>query len=120
MRSWPSTTTGGSKRRLEHRPDHLPAEQARDEQDGCAECLLEESIPPEWKNPPLSCCIAVPVQTLETWLLVLKGHAFTEPTPEQRYSRPALKKDLFGKPLPPEEVRTQKALELLEKRLDGE
>jgi hypothetical protein len=56
----------------------------------------------------------VPVQTLETWLLVLKKHDFREPTPEQRYSRPALKKDLFGKPLPPEEERTRMALRLLQ------
>jgi len=100
-------------RRIEHQPDHLPAEEARDTQDGCAECLLAESIPPEWKNPPLRCCIVVPVQTLETWLLVLKGHPFTEPVPEKRYARRVLKKDLFGKHSPPEAERTRIALDLL-------
>jgi hypothetical protein len=40
--------------------------------------------------------VVVPVQTLETWLLVIKGHPFTEPSPEQRYARRVLKKDFFG------------------------
>lgn len=68
---------------------------------------------PEWKNPPLRYCIVVPVQTLETWLLVLKGYPFEESSPEKRYYRPVLKKDLFGKPLPPEAERTRIALDLL-------
>jgi hypothetical protein len=105
---------GGSKRRLEHQPDHLSAQEAHDEQDGCAECLLEEQLPSDWKSPPRHCCIAVPVQTLETWLLVARAHSFKESTPEMRYSRPVLKKDFFGKGSLPETVRTQVALEVLQ------
>ncbi|HEX8700318.1 MAG TPA: hypothetical protein VF815_15835 [Myxococcaceae bacterium] len=106
---------GGSRRRLEHQPSHVSNQQARNVEDGCAECLLEESIPENWKHPPLYCCIAVPVQTLETWLLVVSGHPFKESSPEKRYSRPVLKKDLFGDPHLPQEKRLEKALDVLKR-----
>lgn len=104
---------GGSKRRLEHHAGHIQSVDALNEEDGCAECLLAEQIPLEWRTPPLHCCTVVPVQTLETWLLVLKGYQFKEKSPEGRYHRYVLKRDLFGKPTPPEDVRTQMALALL-------
>ncbi|WP_309895056.1 hypothetical protein [Archangium sp.] len=106
---------GGSKRRLEHHDGHIPSEETLSEQDGCAECLLAEQIPPDWKSPPFHACIVVSVQTLETWLLVLQGYTFKEKAPEGRYQRSVLKKDLFGKPIPPENVRAQMALELVKR-----
>jgi hypothetical protein len=104
---------GGSTRRLEHEPGHISSHQARDKEDGCAECLLTESIPAAWKHSPLRCCIAVPVQTLETWLLAAKGHPFKESSPERRYARRVLKKDFFGDAYLPDTERLRKALEAL-------
>jgi hypothetical protein len=50
------------------------------------------------------------VQTLETWLLWIRGYAFPG-VPEQWAHRSAIKKAFFGKPLPPEGERALLALE---------
>jgi hypothetical protein len=54
----------------------------------------------------------VPVQVIETWLLVLRGDALT-PTPEHVSNRNALKKQFFGKPHPPLATRVQMARQVL-------
>ncbi|MBZ4334787.1 hypothetical protein [Corallococcus sp. AS-1-12] len=104
---------GGSKRRLPHHPDHDVAQQSAND-DGCRVCWLHSAIPPDWREDPYRSCVIVPTQTLETWLLIAKGHDFTEPSPEQRYNRQALKKDCYGKPLPSSQVMKGKALEWLQ------
>jgi hypothetical protein len=103
---------GGSMRGLPHQPDHQVAQEVANP-DGCRVCWLLDTLPPSWRGTPYRSCVVVPVQTLETWLLIIKGHPFTEPTPEQRYNRSVLKKDCFGKlPLSSQE-RQRLALELL-------
>lgn len=101
---------GGARRRLEHDATHHEVEQARDERDGCRWCWLSSAAPVQ---PPAARCIAVPVQTMETWLLHARGDELT-PTPEQVYDRAALKKRFFGRPLPPTDVRLARALGVLE------
>ncbi|MFL5344256.1 MAG: hypothetical protein ACJ8AT_05655 [Hyalangium sp.] len=103
---------GGSARGLPHKPDHQVEREVEDP-DGCRVCWLLETIPSTWRAAPYRSCVVVPIQTLETWLLIIQGHTFTEPSPEQRYNRAVLKKDCFGKlPLSSQE-RQRIALELL-------
>lgn len=83
---------GGSTRRLEHEDSHVP--HGADPADGCRECVLLDAIPNTWASKT---CIAVPTQTIETWLLSIRGVSFVAPTPEQYYNRPALKRQFFGK-----------------------
>lgn len=52
----------------------------------------------------------MPVQTIETWLLSVRGDAFNN-DPEKTYDRWTLKKRFFGKPLPPESTRARLAVE---------
>lgn len=105
---------GGAKRRPEHTADHLPANQARDRDDGCAHCLLLETIPASWRSETHRSCIVVPVQTLETWLLVVRGDPM-EPSPERVYHRRMLKKRFFGDPFPSLQTRTVKAVEQIDR-----
>jgi len=105
---------GGAKRRPEHEISHNISEHAADADDGCAYCLLASAVPPLWVEQGGRYCLVVPVQVLETWLLVLRGGAFDGP-PEGFYYRPFLKASFFGKPLPPVERRTLMALEQVEK-----
>jgi hypothetical protein len=106
---------GGAKRRPVHDSTHLAAVQAADVKNGCGTCLLLHALSHTWTEPDYRRCIVVPVQALETWLLAIRGFAFSEPTPEQCYDRAKLKKSFFPKPLPPEAERTQLALSELSK-----
>ncbi|HSN97832.1 MAG TPA: hypothetical protein VLS89_06020, partial [Candidatus Nanopelagicales bacterium] len=73
---------GGSKRRPEHDEGHDQAAQAADEREGCRVCWLSQALPASWTESGARRCVVVPVQTLETWLLCLRGApAFTAPTP---------------------------------------
>ncbi|MBI5494279.1 MAG: hypothetical protein HY904_04580 [Deltaproteobacteria bacterium] len=102
---------GGARRRPEHAPDHDVDAQAADEKDGCRWCWLERATAGAVADVR---CVVVPVQTLETWLLVARGDAL-HPAPEKVFHRSALKKQFFGPhPLPPTEQRTQVALAALE------
>ena len=78
-------------------------------------CWLNQRIPEAWKGEQSShrACIIVPVQTLETWLLILKGHDFEGKRPEQTYDRLSLKKKFYGRPIPPSRRCTELALEQL-------
>jgi len=105
---------GGSKDGPEHEPEHNIKSQAKDDE-GCRVCLLLDVLPAQWKGDNFRHCVVVPVQTVETWLLCIRGDPFKAPTPEQFYHRRFLKKAFFGKPLPPERDRTTMALEELKK-----
>jgi hypothetical protein len=105
---------GGMKRAPEHARDHDVAAQATD-QDGCRVCRLLNALSRTWIGGEGSKCIVVPVQTIETWLLVLRGFDFKEGSPERRFDRKALKRDFFGKPLPAERERTRLAIQQLER-----
>jgi hypothetical protein len=105
---------GGAKSALEHEHEHdAPAEAAN--KDGCRVCWLAEALPSWWTVSGSKRCLVVPVQTLETWLLCVRGDAFTAPSPEQQYGRPTLKKRYFSKPEPPVEKRCAMALAELSK-----
>jgi hypothetical protein len=103
---------GGSRSGPPHHPSHQVAQQVEDK-DGCRVCWLLDTIPQSWRAPDYRSCAVVPIQTLETWLLVIKGHSFTEPSPEQRYARRVLKKDFFGKVIPSSREQQRLALEAL-------
>ena len=105
---------GGSRRGLEHEPEHDMEQQAADE-DGCRVCRLLNVVPPRWKSGAFRHCVVVPVQALETWLLAIQGHQFKAPTPEQYYDRSAMKTLFFGRKGLPVTVRTKVALEELQK-----
>lgn len=117
---------GGGKRRPEHESQHVPAAQAADEREGCRVCWLSHVLPSFWTEGGAKRCVVVPVQTLETWLLCLRGSpAFSSPTPEQQYDRRVLKRRFFGDPLPPvadrvrlalAEVQRPEALDVLRRR----
>jgi hypothetical protein len=92
---------GGARRRPEHEAAHVPPPFELDDDDGCRECWLGAAVPPSWRIGDRRSCVVVPVQVVETWLLVLRGQAFSSPTPEQYYGRTALKKAFFGKRIPP-------------------
>lgn len=106
---------GGSTRRLQHQPTHIPTQQAQNIDDGCAHCLLHHiALPSSWKESGFFHALAVPVQTLETWLLVLRGDDMGS-LPERQFDRKFLKRKFFGQPLPPEEIRIKLALEQIQK-----
>jgi len=100
---------GGARRAPEHEPTHDSAAHAADE-DGCRACLVAEVVPKWWIAGGNKRCTVVPVQTLETWLLCIRGDEFTAPTPEQQYGRRILKRRFFGTPEPPVRLRLQLAL----------
>jgi hypothetical protein len=109
---------GGSKRHLEHEPDHDAQREALDPE-GCRFCLLAEALPKSWIEAGNKRCLIVPVQTVETWLLLLRGDPLPEP-PESEFNRNQLKRlfvrrDEHGRDRlkPPEEQRTAEALALL-------
>ena len=68
--------TGCGKTHLAHDPGHDPATEAATKT-GCRFCLLAERLPVWWTAEPRKRCVVVPVQTLETWLLCIRGDAFT-------------------------------------------
>ncbi|MFS8065378.1 MAG: hypothetical protein ACMG6S_03295 [Byssovorax sp.] len=107
---------GGARRRPEHDVAHVSAQQASDDEDGCAFCLLTESVPSSWVVGDRKQCLVVPVQVLETWLLVIRGETLS-PSPEQAhaYSRSALKKRFFGDSIRSQATRTVMALEQIQK-----
>ena len=100
---------GGAKCAPEHEPTHDAPTHAADD-DGCRVCTLAATLPRWWTASGSKRCIVVPVQTLETWLLHVRGDAFTAPTPEQQYGRRVLKKRFFGKSPLPETERLRMAL----------
>jgi hypothetical protein len=102
---------GGSRRRPEHQVDHVSRPFDLDDDEGCRECWLEKATPSSWSGKT---CIGVPVQTIETWLLVLRGHSF-ERAPEHLYARRVLRKLFFGEPHPPVADRIKLALSELTK-----
>ncbi|MGH7436249.1 MAG: hypothetical protein ACRENE_11295 [Polyangiaceae bacterium] len=73
-----------------------------------------QTVPSWWSGEGRFFCACVPVQTLETWLLFLRGHEF-QGEPEKTYDRAALKKHFFGKPVPPEAERARLALEQIDR-----
>ena len=103
---------GGARRRPEHSPGHDAAQQAADP-DGCRWCWLDRHVPAWWREGGRLQCVVVPVQTIETWLLHLRGDVLPAPSPEQFYSRQVLKRALFGRAKPPLARRVELALELL-------
>lgn len=107
---------GGAKRRPEHDPAHVSAHQASDPDDGCAFCLLTEAVPTSWVVGGRKQCLVVPVQVIETWLLVIRGDTLS-PSPEQAYAyaRPVLKKRFFGDGIRSQVTRTAMALEQIQR-----
>jgi hypothetical protein len=110
---------GGKLRRPEHAPQRCNPSPAADividinDDEACRFCWLRCAVPVSWVEQGGLLCLAVPVQTIETWLLHLRGEPLT-PSPEQVYDRAALKKCLFGKPLPPAAERIAQALAQLQ------
>lgn len=106
---------GGLKRRPEHDPASCPVSKDPsividiDDDVTCRYCWLSSAIPTSWTKRGGLLCLAVPVQTIETWLLHLRGDAL-EPSPERVFDRPNLKKRFFGRPLPPAAERLAAAL----------
>jgi hypothetical protein len=100
---------GGASRRPEHEDTHRRDEQLLDPNSACSVCWLEQFIPPWWTSEGGQQCLVVPVQTIETWLLILRGHTFAS-APESTYHRDVLKKCFFGKPFPPSAERLKLAL----------
>ena len=91
---------GGLRRHPEHSADHSPLLQAADS-DGCRWCRLAQEVPAGWNVGANKHCIAVPVQTIETWLLVARGDEFANPVPEMNFARAVLKKKLLGQGVKP-------------------
>jgi hypothetical protein len=78
-------------------PEHVPQHDLRaqaDDPDGCCTCRLLQKVSSAWSHDDRHACVVVPVQMIETWLLVLGGHAFATATPEQEY-KPKRLKGLF-------------------------
>lgn len=99
---------GGAKRHPEHLAGHDQAVEAEN-REGCCECWLRSVVPASWIANGGQTCVVVPVQTVETWLLCVRG----EPpltSPEASYDRRVLKRLFFGKPTPPVDKRTELAL----------
>ncbi|NVJ24843.1 hypothetical protein HUW62_26820 [Myxococcus sp. AM011] len=105
---------GGSQRCPEHEHTHAPDQHGANE-DACRVCWLSQAIPAAWKGTSHRACIVVPIQTLETWLLQLRGDDFGGLSPESRYDRSQLKKQFYGRPLPPSSRCTDLALEQLKR-----
>jgi len=106
---------GGAKRRPLHAPDHEPPigteiEVLVDDKRTCRWCVLRAALPEEL---PLAVCLAVPLQTLEAWLLAARGGLDDDERLEAIYQRSQLKKRCWGRPMPPDEDRQAMALEWL-------
>jgi hypothetical protein len=104
---------GGSKRRPEHADDHDRDVHVADEKDGCRECHLSARIPASWEDEPRRHCVAVPVQALETWILVARGDLANDA--EKQYDRWGLKRRMWGRSKPPAAECRQIALDILSK-----
>lgn len=102
---------GGAVRRPEHAAECSPVPFDIEDDDSCRDCWLGQATPLTWTGKT---CIGVPVQTVETWLLAIRGHAFPR-APERYYGRPYLKRFFWGKPQPPVATRVQLALAELRK-----
>ena len=99
---------GGLRRRREHEPSHVsPPFDPRDD-DSCRECWLTGAVSMHWGPGGERLCLAVPVQTIETWLLTIRGDQMT-PTPEHVHHRPTLKKRFFGPETLSARARLEKA-----------
>lgn len=103
---------GGMARRPAHDPAHNRIEQMTNPNDACSTCLMDSSVAPKWYELGVQVVFVVPIQTIETWLLVAQGSPF-EGRPENTYHRPTLKKRLYGKPEPPVARRLEVALSVL-------
>src|SRR5262245_19265039 len=64
---------GTARRRPEHGPLCTNTTPPARQEDGCRVCWLADQIPSFWSETGHKCCIVVPVQMLETWLLLLRG-----------------------------------------------
>jgi hypothetical protein len=103
-------------------PTHLPSHQ--DAVSGCRLCELRTAAriqePLSWPRPelpPLRYVFAVPVQTLETWLLLAKGHDFkgqAESLGSDPSGRAKLKRVLYGMELPDRATMRRAALPIIE------
>ena len=107
---------GGLKRRPEHDDTHDPIAEVgatfERANDACSTCLLERCMPPSWRAQGGLLCLAVPVQTIETWLLCLKPHDFAG-RPELTFPRRVLKSWLYEGPEPQASTRLALALAAL-------
>lgn len=106
---------GGSKTKPQHAPTCGPVTFNIDDKVGCRECWLGSAMPPSWAANGGKHCIVVPVQTIETWLLAIRGDQLSNATPEKNYDRPALKKAFFRQPALPIAAKVQLALTELTK-----
>ncbi|MFL5358053.1 hypothetical protein [Archangium sp.] len=103
-------------------PTHLPSHQ--DAIPGCRLCELRKAAriqePLSWDRPglpPLRYVFAVPVQALETWLLLARGHDFkgqAEYLGDEPNGRRKLKKWLYGDETPDRETMRRAALPIAE------
>jgi hypothetical protein len=103
-------------------PTHLPSHQ--EPTPGCRLCELRAAAkvhePLSWARPelpPLRYLFAVPVQTLETWLLLARGHDFKGPSEllgRDATGRAKLKRLLYGMELPDRETMRRAALPIAE------
>jgi len=101
-------------------PTHLPSHQ--DAVPGCRLCELRTAAriqePLSWPRPglpPLRYVFAVPVQTIETWLLLARGHDFkgqVESLGRDPNGRAKLKKWLYGMEHPDRDTMRSAALPL--------
>ncbi len=105
---------GGSRRHPEHEDSHDRMAQAADP-DGCRVCQLESVVPDDWRQGSRH-VVVTPVQTLETWLLVLRGHGMPNPVPENNYARRELKKMFWGGGKPPQSDRIAMAMDLVNRQ----
>lgn len=103
-------------------PTHTPAHQQ--ETPGCRLCELRTAAriqePLSWPRPglpELRYLFAVPVQALETWLLLARGHDFkgqAETLGKDHSGRATLKRLLYGMELPDRDTMRQVALPIAE------
>jgi len=105
---------GGARRRPEHAENHEPTVFALDDDDVCRECWLTQALPITWGASGGRSCVVVPVQVIETWLLAIRGDELI-PTAEQKYNRSAIKKEFFGRQIPPLAQRIALAMHELQK-----
>lgn len=97
---------GGASRRPEHEDTHRRDEQLLDPNSACSVCWLEQFIPPWWTSERGQQCLVVPVQTIETWLLILRGHTFAS-APESTYHRRRVEEMFLRQAVPAERGATQ-------------